>query len=62
MKKKLYQNDYRQNLLEEDASEETEEDTDPSEKEATSFIDADKSGKTTHDYKKRYDDLKNIMT
>jgi hypothetical protein len=56
--KKLYQNDYRQNLLEEDASEETEEDTDPSEKEATSFIDADKSGKTTHDYKKRYDDLK----
>jgi hypothetical protein len=56
--RKLYQNDYRQNLLEEDASEETEEDTDPSEKEATSFIDADKSGKTTHDYKKRYDDLK----
>jgi hypothetical protein len=56
--RKLYQNDYRQNLSEEDASEETEEDTDPSEKEATSFIDADKSGKTTHDYKKRYDDLK----
>ena len=56
--RKLYQNDYRQNLLEEDASEETEEDTDPSEKEATSFIDTDKSGKTTHDYKKRYDDLK----
>jgi hypothetical protein len=56
--RKLYQNDYRQSLSEEDASEETEEDTDPSEKEATSFIDADKSGKTTHDYKKRYDDLK----
>lgn len=56
--RKLYQNDYRQNLSEEDASEETEEDTDPSEKEATSFIDADKSGKITHDYKKRYDDLK----
>ncbi len=56
--RKPYQNDYRQNLSEEDASEETEEETDPSEKEATSFIDSDKSGKATHDYKKRYDDLK----
>ena len=56
--RKPYQNDYRQNLSEEDASEVTEEETDPSEKEATSFIDSDKSGKATHDYKKRYDDLK----
>jgi len=56
--RKPYQNDYRQNLSKEDASEVTEEETDPSEKEATSFIDSDKSGKATHDYKKRYDDLK----